>query len=208
MLDVSSKRIGILGGSFNPVHIGHLIVAQGATEALDLSKMLFIPCATPPHKNVSGMAEASHRMNMLENAAEHDPRFEICDIEIQRGGVSYTIDTVTQLQEENPGADLFFIIGSDTLKELHLWKRIPELLALCEFVTFVRPGFEVDNVKHEELKLDPPWPASLLNNITPGVRVDISSSDIRHRVAEGLSVRYLVPETVEMYIAEHSLYLS
>jgi len=199
-------KIGILGGTFNPVHIGHLMVAQSAFEQLELAKVLFLPCLAPPHKKTTELADNRHRMSMLESAVEGDFRFEISDIEIKRGGISYTIDTISQLKKLNPGTDFIFIIGADTLTELHLWKNIHELFKMCRFVTYVRPGFDLESVRKKELHLDPPWPERLLGDIRAGELVDVSSSGIRHRIAEGLSIRYLVPASVEMYIAEHGLY--
>jgi nicotinate-nucleotide adenylyltransferase len=205
MEGVDESRIGILGGTFNPVHLGHLILAQNAIEAFNLGLVLFVPCAEPPHKDARTLAAGLHRRAMLEAAVEGDPRFEVSDVELQRGGVSYTIDTIGELAQRNPNAALFFLIGDDTLPELHLWKDIYSLLALCRFATFCRehvPG----EIAARDLRLAPPWPERLMRDFTPGRRIEISSSDIRHRVAEGLSIRYLVPEAVEMYIAEHGLY--
>jgi len=199
--------IGILGGTFNPVHIGHLIVAQSAVETFDLSKVVFIPCAQPPHKGSSGLAAARHRLAMIEAAIEGDLRFEVSDMEIKRGGVSYAIDTVRELRQVHPESNVYFIIGSDTLPELHLWKDAYDLLKLCAFVTFARPGRNAGPPRPEDLHLDPPWPAELLKCYSSFRLVDISSSDIRYRMAEGMSIRYLVPPAVEMYIAEHRLYV-
>ncbi|MBN2301594.1 MAG: nicotinate-nucleotide adenylyltransferase [Lentisphaerae bacterium] len=199
-------RIGILGGTFNPVHYGHLILAQNAIESFDLAKVLMIPCSTPPHKNNQNMLPARHRIAMLELAIEGDFRLEISNVEIKRGGISYAIDTIRELHQIYRRAELCFIIGTDTLMELHLWKDIGELLKLCRFISFDRPGFEIGDVNPTSLKLDASNAEQLIGDMAKGCRVEISSSDIRHRIAEGMSIRYLVPRTVEMYIAEHSLY--
>jgi nicotinate-nucleotide adenylyltransferase len=126
-------------------------------------------------------------------------------VEIRRRGMSYAIDTVQELLRQYPEHKLFFIIGADTLKELYLWKRIVELLKLCEFVTFSRPG-HAEAINPDEIGLEAPWPERLIKNMRPGRMIDISSSDIRHRMAEELSISYLVPQAVEMYISEHKLY--
>jgi len=202
----SQAEIGILGGTFNPVHLGHLMAAQAAAETFDLAKVLFVPCATPPHKDSSSLLSAEHRMAMLETAVQDNLRFELCDIEVRRGGPSYTIDTINQIRRSYPAASLNFIIGSDTLPELHLWRDIYRLLAMCRFITFLRPGSGTDALGPEDIGLDAPWPARLLRDVVTGHLVDVSSSDIRHRIAEGMSIRYLVPPEVEMYIAEHGLY--
>jgi nicotinate-nucleotide adenylyltransferase len=203
----TKTRIGILGGTFNPVHVGHLILGHSAAETLDLGLVLLVPCAIPPHKNPAGVSPDAHRVAMLNAAVEGDLVFEVSDIELRRGGTSYAVDTVTELQAEYPEAELFFIVGADVLPELHLWKDVYRLLQACTLVPFTRPGISADALRPERLRLDAPWPERLLGNLTSGRGVDVSSSDIRHRVAEGMSIRYLVPPAVEMYMIEHRLYL-
>lgn len=199
-------RIGILGGTFNPVHMGHLILAQDAMEHFELATVLFVPCASPPHKPARDLLPSEHRLAMLEAALEGEIRFQVSRLETDRGGTSYTIDTARELSRLHPGAEINFILGSDSLLELHLWKEIGELLELCRFVTLTRPGADCDCLLKADLHLPPPWPDRLKQNIRAGHTVGISSTDIRYRVAEGLSIRYLVHPAVEMYIAEHSLY--
>lgn len=198
-----TERIGLIGGAFNPIHIGHLLLAQKALETYELSRIIFIPCAKPPHKDDSSLAAAEHRLAMVEAAIADDIRFEVSDIEIRRGGISYTIDTVRELKRLNETAKYFFIIGEDSLGELHTWKDIATLLELCEFVVFARPSYHAS----------PPQPSyelgalqRLYANIKHGRLVEVSSSEIRYRIAEGMSIRYLVPRLVEMYIYEHNLY--
>jgi nicotinate-nucleotide adenylyltransferase len=205
MATAHKRRIGLLGGTFNPIHTGHLILAQSACERHDLEQVWFMPCATPPHKEPGSLLPAVRRYEMVQAAIEGDPRFSVSDAEIRRGGVSFAIDTLEELAGLHPDVDWHFIIGDDTLLELHLWHRIYDLLALCTFVTFSRlrdPG----TIGVGALKLDAPWPERLLRLATFGRRIDISSTDIRYRVAEGLGIRYLVPDPVAMYIAEHRLY--
>jgi len=202
----AASGIGILGGTFNPVHLGHLILAQTALETFDLSRILLVPCAVPPHKEAAGLIAAGHRRAMVEAAIEGDLRFDLCDAELRRGGVSYAVDTVRELRRTYPDAALHFLIGSDTLPELHLWKDIYRLLDLCRFAVFARPAPRGGALRPGDLQLREPWGRRLLENRVTGRLVDISSSDIRHRVAEGMSIRYLVPPAVEMYIAEHRLY--
>ena len=201
-----ASRIGILGGTFNPVHLGHLILAQSALEACDLSKVLFIPCGVPPHKNPGFLIEAKHRLAMVRAALAGDPRFEASDVEIRRPGISYAVDTVAHLRELYQGAELVFILGSDTLGELYLWKSIYSLMTLCRFAVFCRPGFDVRTMQAASLHIESPWAERLAEGVVMGRQIDISSSDIRYRIAEGMSIRYLVPLEVERYIAEHGLY--
>lgn len=205
MSATARNRVGILGGTFNPIHIGHLVLAQDALERFELTTVLFIPCAAPPHKTNAQVVSGQHRMAMIEAAIEWNPSFEACALELERKGVSYAIDTVTELRSLHPGADLFFLIGLDMLVDLHKWRRIAELLPLCRFISFGRPGYECPP-RAADLQLDPAWAERLLQDVVPGRHLDISSTDIRYRVAEGLSIKYLVPAEVEMYISEHGLY--
>lgn len=183
-----------------------MILAQDALEAFDLTTVLFVPCDHPPHKPAASLVSVEHRMAMLAAALTGSLAFEVCDLEIRRGGTTYSIDTVRALAKRYPEDELVFIIGSDTLPELNLWKDARELLRLCRFVTLARPGFDLKAMTATTLDLEPDLARALLANVGIGHQVDISASDIRHRVAEGMSIRYLVPDAVDMYIAEHGLY--
>ncbi len=202
----SPPRLGVLGGAFNPIHMGHLVMAQDALELFELSQVLFIPCARPPHKPSTELAPAEHRLAMVQAALEGDWRFEASDIELQRGGISWSVDTARELRRLHPAAEIVFIIGADMLPELHLWRDVGTLLELCRFVTLARPGTDLEALKRADLKLDPPWPERLREQVRVGHIVSLSSTDIRYRIAEGLSIRYLVHPAVDMYIAEHHLY--
>lgn len=202
----AAKRIGIIGGSFNPLHMGHLIIAQDAAERLELSEVVFIPAAIPPHKQHIKQIDAEHRLNMLQMAVESDLRFSVSDTEIQRGGVSYTVDTIRELKAGQPTARWVLIVGSDTLVDLHNWYKIDELLDLCEVATFLRPGETDLEEIVEKVLVAEHHKQRLLENIVEAHRVEVSSTEVRMRVAEGLSIRYLVPPEVEMYIYEHGLY--
>ncbi|OGV46243.1 MAG: nicotinate (nicotinamide) nucleotide adenylyltransferase [Lentisphaerae bacterium GWF2_57_35] len=201
------KKIGIFGGSFNPVHLGHLILAQDALERFGLEKVIFIPCAQPPHKSCADMAAPEHRLAMLKLALKDDARMVASALEMERGGVSYTIDTLRRLKELDPEAQYYFIIGGDSLIELHTWKEIDELLGLCEVITLRRPGLQALPAA-DSLQLKAPWPEKLLSNVFTGHLVDISSTDIRRRVRSDRSIRYFVPFGVEMYIVNQELYRS
>ncbi|MCF7848848.1 MAG: nicotinate-nucleotide adenylyltransferase [Kiritimatiellales bacterium] len=202
-----ANRIGIMGGSFDPIHFGHLIVAQDAIERLELSRVIFIPAATPPHKQHIQQVAAEHRLNMLKLAVETDLRFSVSDIELKRGGVSYTVDTVHEVRRQFADAELFLIIGSDTLTELDTWRNVSEIMDLCEIATFIRPGDDVQCEMDKHVRLGETCKEKLMKNLIEAHRVEISSTEIRMRLAEGLSIRYLVPPEAEMYIFEHGLYI-
>jgi nicotinate-nucleotide adenylyltransferase len=200
------ERIGVFGGSFDPVHMGHLTIAQDAVEQLELDRLIFIPAAVPPHKQGKTLAEGRHRFEMLQLATESNLSFEVSDMELQRGGVSYTFDTMTQVQFEHPGAELFFIVGIDSLTILHAWRNVDKLLEMCTIVPFARGGEDAARVA-EQIQLPESWKARLMERLIRIHEIEISASEIRMRLAEGLSIRYLVPPEVEMYIAEHGLYV-
>ena len=200
------EKIGIMGGSFNPIHMGHLIVAQDAAQAFELNRVIFVPAAIPPHKLSQTMVTPEQRMDMVRLALGDRSEWEASDEEIRRGGVSYSIDTVRHFAAVNPDAELYFIIGGDTLPELHTWKDIATLLDLCKFVTMVRPGFEPEKLRKAGLKLEARHLEGLIQRVTTGHVIGVSSTEIRMRVAKSEPIRYLVPELVERYIHEHALY--
>ncbi len=205
MIGKSTERIGVFGGSFDPVHIGHLIIAQDAVEQLELDRLIFVPAAISPHKQHCQPVEGRHRFDMLELATENNLRFEVSDLELSRGGISYTVETIERLQAEHPEAELFFIIGLDSLVDLHKWHRIDELLESCTVVPLGRGGEDPSTVA-ETCKLSKGWKTKLLDRLIRIHEVEISASEIRMRIAEGLSIQTLVTPEVEMYIAEHHLY--
>lgn len=201
-----AERIGIFGGSFNPVHTGHLVMAQDAADHYGLHKVIWVPAAQPPHKSSLALAPSADRLEMLRLAVQGDARFEVSDDEISRGGVSYTVDTLKRLQARHAAARLHLIIGGDTLRELHTWKDILTILDLVQVVTVARPGFAAEKLDPHLLGLPEPWPRRLLGHVVTGHLVEISASDIRQRVQRGQSIRYLVPEAVERYILTRRLY--
>ena len=188
-------KLGILGGSFNPIHLGHLILAQEAKERLDLEKVFFVPCERPPHKSGEDLLEASHRLEMVRRSVQGNPAFEVSDVEIQRGGISYSVETLRHFHIQFPSAEFYFLIGSDALSGLYAWKEVEELFRLCRFVIAERPQFPIGIFPSRLLRLEMPT-------------IDISSRDIRQRLKEGKSVRYLVPEPVHDYLLKHPLYRS
>ena len=198
------RKIGILGGTFNPIHLGHLITAQDALEQLGLERVIFIPSATPPHKVVDKLASGRDRLQMIRLAIRGNDRFDVDDLEIERGGKSYSVDTLTELKRRDPRATFYFIIGADSLRELHLWREAQRLVRLCTFVTVPRPGFEPKPVV--DPRLDAATRRRLRQQVLRGHACDIASRDIRARVASGRSIRYLVPDAVREYIRRRRLY--
>jgi nicotinate-nucleotide adenylyltransferase len=188
---------GLMGGTFDPIHIAHLVMADQAVGQLGLARLLFVPAARPPHKQGDGLAPFEDRLEMVRRAIAGHPRLAISDIEARRPGPSYTIDTVRALARELPGEALTFVAGSDSLAQLAAWKLPDELLTECRFVVAPRPGFSISDVsprfRDRVFTLDMP-------------SLDVSSRDIRERVRRGASIRYLVPPDVEAFIREKNLY--
>lgn len=187
-------RIGILGGTFNPIHIGHLILADEALSKLKLDRVVFVPSYMPPHKNVDVNIKPQDRLKMVELAIADNPSFEVSNFEIGRKKTSYSIDTLKEFRAKH-GADvqLYFITGSDLLKDLFSWKSVNDIFKISKFIVANRPGYPVTDVPKEVETVV----------ITP---IEVSSEDIRRRLKAGKSIRYLVPEKVRHYIAERGLY--
>jgi nicotinate-nucleotide adenylyltransferase len=190
---LAKKRIGILGGTFNPPHLGHMVLAQESLRRLKLDKVIFIPAFMPPHKEVKG-ASARLRHKMVTLACKGNPRFEVSKIEIKRRAVSYSVDTLRKLRSRyGKGAQLFFITGSDSLEALGSWKDINEILKLARFVVAARPDFPVGKLKRGITLIRIP-------------AIGVSSTMIRDRLRLSQPVRYLVPEVVRKFIKEKRLY--
>jgi nicotinate-nucleotide adenylyltransferase len=195
-------NIGVLGGTFDPIHIGHLVVAEEARIRLGFKEVLFVPAGQPRLKLDRNITSAVHRVEMVRRAIADNTHFKLCTIEVERPGPSYTVDTLTRLQKQlGSEASLLFIIGRDTLAELPLWKEPEKLIQLCRLVVAPRLGSK--DLKHLETAIP-----GLLDKV---IQLDmpvigISSSGIRQRIAQGLSIRYWVPAEVEKYITEHKIY--
>jgi nicotinate-nucleotide adenylyltransferase len=184
-------RLALYGGSFDPVHFGHLTLARDALEELALERVIFIPAGLSPHKLASVPASAALRREMLAAAIADEPGFDLDDSELNAAGPSFTIDTVERVRAAYPDAQLFYLIGADNLRELHTWRRIEDLRRLVEFVVLGRGDAH---------------PQAAISFRTLPRRIDISATEIRQRVARGQSIRYLVPEPVRSLIATHHLY--
>lgn len=193
-----------MGGTFDPIHYGHLVTAEGARYEFSLEKVIFVPAGLPPHKPGKKISEPRHRYAMTGVAVSSNLFFQVSDLEVERPGPSYTIDTVSQVKELYPGKEIFFITGADAVLEILSWKNFELLLGCCRIITATRPGYRLEGIwgKLEGV------PADLKKNIIPMEvpALAISSTEIRTRVLEGRPIKYLLPESVEEYIEKHLLY--
>lgn len=213
-----AMKTGILGGTFNPIHLAHLRIAEEALQKFQLDRVIFIPAAAPPHKAIAGEVSFAHRLAMVERAIRDYPSFEASDLEIRRSGKSFSVDTLEILSLQDPTGERFFIIGLDSYREIASWKDFARLFELCHIVVTTRPGVRIDNPLE-------PLPVAIrgdfcYDNRTGKVlhksgnyvfflsetHIDISSTQVRQRLIEGQSARQLVPPTVADYIEEHGLY--
>ncbi len=199
------KQICLMGGTFDPIHYGHLVVAEEVRQKFGIQKVIFIPAARPPHKMDQEISEPHHRVNMTRLATASNRYFEVSTIEIERQGLSYTIDTVQEIKSIYKIETVYFITGADAVLEILNWKEAEKLLNMCTFIAATRPGYNLNNLK-ETLKS---LPGEIFKKTLPleVPALSISSSDIRQRVREGRSIKYLLPEPVEQYIKENKIYL-
>ena len=188
-------RIGLFGGTFDPPHIGHLVVAQDAADALDLDLVLFVPAGIPPHKRERVISAAEVRLAMTRAALGEEARFAADDREMRRAGPSYTVDTLTELRAEQPTAELLLLVGADQYRELHTWRRAGEIRRFCRVAVLERGGRGQEPSVTDDVHI-------------PVTRIDISGSDIRARVGAGRSIRFLVTPAVDQIIRQHGLYQS
>jgi nicotinate-nucleotide adenylyltransferase len=189
-------RIGVLGGTFDPPHVGHLIVASDVCAALALDRLLFIPAAAPPHKRGRVRASPALRLEMVRAATADDPRFEVDDLELRREGESYSADTLRQLREREPDAEIFFVIGVDQLREFGSWREPDVVARLATLVVVSRAGEEGGIGGEVAFPVRP----------VQVTRIDLSATEIRRRVRDGEPIRYLVPDSVREIIEREGLY--
>ncbi|MHB8077167.1 nicotinate-nucleotide adenylyltransferase [Desulfosporosinus fructosivorans] len=197
-------RLGIMGGTFDPIHFGHLVAAEMARSMFNLSKVLFIPSGTPPHKDRSDITDAGFRFEMIERAIQDNPAFGISALELERKGLSYTVDTLRALRGIYPEHELYFITGSDVLREIFSWREVEEILKMTEFIGAARPGFDASDFLLQIQDKHPETQGKLHYLEVPALA--ISSTDIRSRVKRGYPIRYLLPEPVRLFIQQHGLY--
>ncbi len=188
-------RLGLFGGRFDPPHVGHLLVAQQALEQLSLGELWFVPSPSPPHKGT--VADAETRMTLTTLATASHPQFRVSRVELDRDGPSYTFDTLAAVQKAYPEATLFFITGADAYRQIASWHRAKELVKQVQMVAVPRPGYDLGG-------LEPYFRDHVRCLDTP--TFEVSSTDIRQRLAHHRPIRYLVPELVESYLVKHDLY--
>lgn len=212
-----NKSIGLFGGTFDPIHLGHLRCAQEVLETFHLNQVIFILAATPPHKTDRPIISTRHRWEMVKMSIADNPSFVLSDVEIRREGRSYSIETISYYHRNRGNRErLFFILGADAFCEIETWKDYSQLFTLCDFIVISRPNFNPFNARvlqsegflnegKEERFRHPSGNALYLHQVTP---IGISSTELRKAIKEGRSIKYLVPKEVEGYIRKHRLYLT
>ncbi|MDR2712025.1 MAG: nicotinate-nucleotide adenylyltransferase [Clostridiales bacterium] len=201
---MAKKRVGLMGGTFDPIHYGHLVTAESARTKFGLDQVIFIPCGDPPHKDKGKVSPAAQRLMMVTLATITNSYFHVSDVEIRREGYSYTYDTVEYFHKHYRGScELFFITGADAIRSIYSWKNMELLLERCFFIAATRPGFNLEEWERQEQ-----LPLNLWQRIhfmaIPALA--ISSTDIRSRVGKGEAIKYLLPREVEAYIGKQGLY--
>ncbi len=198
-------KIGICGGTFDPIHMGHLAVAELVRCEYGLDKVLFIPSGMPPHKNLENVTAPMHRLNMVKCAVSSNSSFEAVAIEVERSGYTYTVDTLKELRGLYPeGTEFNYIIGADVVLDLLTWRNAPEVFKLTDFIAIMRPGFSSEAFSKRLIELKREYEINIRSFEIP--LLDISSTFIRDRIKAGKSVKYLVKEEVEEYIIKNKLY--
>ncbi len=197
--------IGVMGGTFDPIHFGHLRAAEEVLQGFGLERVIFVPSGEPPHKPLSEVTSPEHRYMMAKLATADHPHFEVSGIEIKREGPSYTLDTLRELRSTiGKQKALYFITGLDAILEIHTWNGFEKLFDLADFIAVTRPGYSVETFGTLENLIGPDCFAKV--HLFPVTLLAIASRDIRRRVKEGKSIRYLVPESVRLYIEKQRLY--
>lgn len=197
-------KLGIFGGTFDPIHIGHLVVAEEAREQLSLDEVVFVPAGKPWFKSDMPVTDAKHRLAMVELSVASNPAFLTSDVEMVRSGPSYTVDTLEVFNEKlGDTAELFVLLGADALGELERWHEPRRILELATVVGVTRPSYRSVDLEHLARSLGS---ADDRLKLLEGPLIEVSGTDVRRRIQEGRSIRYLVPEPVEAYIEEHNLY--
>ncbi|MDD3706370.1 MAG: nicotinate-nucleotide adenylyltransferase [Clostridiaceae bacterium] len=203
--DNGQIKIGIMGGTFDPIHYGHLFAAEAARVEFGLSKVIFIPVGSPPHKQSQRISHPEHRYRATALAVSSNPNFEVSRLEVDKSGITYTFDTMKKLRSiYGKDADIYFITGADAVLELLTWYKFKDLFTLCRFITVTRPGYNYMELEQKIEEISSNYGGEILCLEVP--LLDISSTDIRERIRSGKAVKYLLPEEVEAYIFKNGLY--
>jgi len=203
-LSCQNKKVGIMGGTFDPIHYGHLMLAQNALDTFSLDEILFVPSGTPWLKESTKVLSKNKRVSMTGMAIEDNPDFALSTIEIDREGNSYSYETVEELKKEQPETDFYFIMGADSLLEIERWKHPDRLMADCTLLVAVRDDCDKEGLEKQIAYLKDKYQADI--RILPANRMDISSTKIRQMIQEGKSVRYMLPDQVIRFIQKNHLY--
>ena len=204
-VDNGQSRIGIMGGTFDPIHYGHLAAAEAARVEFGLCKVIFMPVGNPPHKQSQKISDAEHRYRMTALATSSNSGFEVSRLEVDKAGITYTFDTMEELRSiYGEAPEIYFITGADAVLELLTWYKIGELLTLCKFIAVTRPGFDIWKLEQKIAEITSKYDGEIICLEVP--LLEISSTDIRERIRSGKPVKYLLPEEVEAYIHKNGLY--
>lgn len=206
-IDATQKigKLAIMGGTFDPIHIGHLMTAEEVRHEFNIDQVIFIPTGHPPHKESDAVTHSEHRYLMTVLATVENPHFNVSRIEIDREGTTYTVDTIKEIKKKYPSdTKIYFITGADAVHEMLTWKRVDELMGICEFVAVTRPGYDKKHLKSKIEELRKSFECTVHFLEVPALA--ISSSDIRQRVKKGKPIQYLVAPSVEKYIQKFKLY--
>lgn len=203
---LAMSRLGLLGGSFDPIHFGHLIVARAIREELSLDTVTFLPSRQPPHKQAKSLAAPEHRAAMVKLAIDGETGFDLSNFDLLRDGPCYSIDTIAHFRQTHPGSELFWIIGADSLMELPTWHRAVDLIAMCIVIIAARTGDHAIDWSRLAASFGDNQARRLQQGLIQTPVIDISSTQIRGRVRTAKSIRYLVPESVRAYIEQNQLY--
>lgn len=200
-----SSRIGIMGGTFDPIHYGHLVISEHVRSEYKLDKIIFVPAGMPPHKKQFTISKSIHRYFMTVLATIHNPNFTVSDVEVGSDSITYTVNTIQKLKElYGQDTEFYFITGADALLDIESWKEAERLLNICHFIAGTRPGHENEVLENKIDLLKEKYNADIQLIQVPALA--ISSTDIRNRVKNGQSIKYLVPEAIEQYIFKNGLY--
>lgn len=198
------NKVGILGGTFDPIHFGHLFIAENARKCFELDKVVFIPTGVPPHKVLVNVSDKTHRYNMAQLAMKGNPNFEVSDFEVAKEEISYTVDTMTALKQLYKDTDFYYIVGADSLYEIVNWKSFRKLAKIIKIVSINRMTNKFVDVEEVAKSISENYNMEIHTLEMP--IIEISSTEIRRRVKEDLPIKYMLPENVERYIKKHKLY--